>query len=96
MASLPDHLTAEQWQAQFLGSAEARRGGVVKRQIRDVERLVGREPLPRPWPGAAFEPMKTAATLSCSAMTAPSFGCGQGLSKALVPLRTAVGRERGL
>ena len=43
MASLPDHLTAEQWLAQFLGSAEARRGGVVKRQIRDVERLVGRE-----------------------------------------------------
>jgi len=31
------------WLAQFLGSGEARLGGVVKRQIRDVERIVGRE-----------------------------------------------------
>ncbi|SEL88836.1 hypothetical protein SAMN05443999_10961 [Roseovarius azorensis] len=43
MTRIPDHLTPEIWLAQFLDSAEARRGGVVKRQIRDVERLVGRE-----------------------------------------------------
>ena len=29
--------------AQVFGSGEARKGGVVKRQIRDVERLVGRD-----------------------------------------------------
>ena len=28
---------------QFLGSQEALRGGVVKRKVRDVERLVGRD-----------------------------------------------------
>jgi len=39
----PDHLSPETWLAQFLDSPEARRGGVVKRQIRDVERIVGRD-----------------------------------------------------
>jgi len=43
MARLPPHLTAEQWLFQVFTSGEARRGGVVKRQVRDVERLVGRE-----------------------------------------------------
>ncbi len=43
MAQLPPHLTPEKWLAQWLSSAEARKGGVVKRQIRDVERLVGRD-----------------------------------------------------
>ncbi len=42
MAELPDHLSAEFWLRQVFTSGEARRGGVVKRQIRDVERLVGR------------------------------------------------------
>ena len=42
MAVLPDHLTAEQWLAQVFASKEAAAGGVVKRQVRDVERLVGR------------------------------------------------------
>ncbi|MFP7672648.1 hypothetical protein ACG74X_04730 [Marivita sp. S0852] len=41
MTGLPDHLTPERWLDQMLTSAEARKGGVVKRQIRDVERLVG-------------------------------------------------------
>ncbi|MCK0149573.1 N-(5'-phosphoribosyl)anthranilate isomerase [Marivita sp. S6314] len=41
MPGLPDHLTPEKWLTQMLTSAEARKGGVVKRQIRDVERLVG-------------------------------------------------------
>lgn len=42
MAQLPEHLTSEGWMAQLLSSGEARKGGVVKRQIRDVERIVGR------------------------------------------------------
>lgn len=43
MAQLPDYLTPELWLEQILSSGEARKGGVVKRQIRDVERLVGRQ-----------------------------------------------------
>lgn len=43
MTQLPDHLTPEMWLAQIFASKEAQRGGVVKRQIRDVERLVGRD-----------------------------------------------------
>ena len=42
MAQLPEHLTAERWLAQIFASAEAMRGGVVKRKVRDVERLAGR------------------------------------------------------
>lgn len=41
MTNLPDHLTPEKWLTQMLSSGEAQKGGVVKRQIRDVERLVG-------------------------------------------------------
>lgn len=43
MSFLPEHLTPEIWLEQLLSSGEARSGGVVKRQIRDVERLVGRD-----------------------------------------------------
>jgi hypothetical protein len=43
MSFLPEHLTPEIWLEQLLSSREARSGGVVKRQIRDVERLVGRD-----------------------------------------------------
>ncbi len=43
MAVLPDHLAPETWLAQIFSSREAMKGGVVKRQVRDVERLVGRE-----------------------------------------------------
>ncbi|MCP5036028.1 MAG: N-(5'-phosphoribosyl)anthranilate isomerase [Rhodobacteraceae bacterium] len=42
MARIPDHLTPEIWLSQIFNSAEARRGGIVKRHIRDVERLAGR------------------------------------------------------
>lgn len=38
-----EHMTPERWLHQVLSSKEARTGGVVKRQVRDVERLVGRE-----------------------------------------------------
>lgn len=47
MAQIPDYLTAEMWLQQVFGSDEALKGGVVKRQIRDVERLVGREAFAR-------------------------------------------------
>jgi hypothetical protein len=43
MPPLPEHLTPDRWLAQIFASDEARRGGVVKRQVRDVERLVGRD-----------------------------------------------------
>ncbi|MFW8633733.1 N-(5'-phosphoribosyl)anthranilate isomerase [Cribrihabitans pelagius] len=42
MGHLPQHLTPEVWLAQVFSSGEAQRGGVVKRKIRDVERLAGR------------------------------------------------------
>lgn len=42
MATLPDHVTPDRWLAQIFASQEAMGGGVVKRKIRDVERLVGR------------------------------------------------------
>ncbi|MCB1365041.1 MAG: N-(5'-phosphoribosyl)anthranilate isomerase [Rhodobacteraceae bacterium] len=42
MAALPAHLSPERWMAQIFASREALSGGVVKRRIRDVERLVGR------------------------------------------------------
>lgn len=42
MRDMPPHLTPDVWLAQIFASDEARRGGVVKRQISDVERLVGR------------------------------------------------------
>ncbi len=43
MAQLPEYLTPERWIAQVFSSGEARKGGIVKRQIRDVERIAGRE-----------------------------------------------------
>lgn len=43
MDTLPPHLTAEKWVRQIFASREAMQGGVVKRKIRDVERLAGRD-----------------------------------------------------
>lgn len=43
MPTLPEYLTPQLWLDQLFSSNEANRGGVVKRQIRDVERLVGRK-----------------------------------------------------
>lgn len=42
MSALPDYLTPELWMLQLFSSDEALRGGVVRRKVRDVERLVGR------------------------------------------------------
>ncbi|WP_306047405.1 N-(5'-phosphoribosyl)anthranilate isomerase [Nioella sp. MMSF_3534] len=47
MAELPEYLTPDLWLDQIFSSKEAQRGGVVKRQIRDVERLVGRQAFAR-------------------------------------------------
>ncbi|WP_371056643.1 N-(5'-phosphoribosyl)anthranilate isomerase [Rhodosalinus sp. K401] len=47
MSTLPPHLTPDLWLAQIFASREARTGGVVKRQVRDVERLVGRRAFAR-------------------------------------------------
>ena len=43
MARLPEHLSPEVWLDQVFSSREAVGGGVVKRQIRDVERIAGRD-----------------------------------------------------
>ncbi|MFV1875198.1 N-(5'-phosphoribosyl)anthranilate isomerase [Nioella sp.] len=47
MAELPRYLTPDLWLDQIFSSKEAQRGGIVKRQIRDVERLVGRQAFAR-------------------------------------------------
>ena len=37
------HTDPELWMRQVFTSRDARRGGVFKRQIRDVERIIGRD-----------------------------------------------------
>lgn len=44
MKSLPAVLSPDVWLVHLFSSQSAREGGVVRRQIRDVERYVGREP----------------------------------------------------
>jgi hypothetical protein len=41
--SIPAHLTPERWLAQLFSSGPAAKGGVVRRQVRDVDRIVGRD-----------------------------------------------------
>lgn len=43
MAELPDHLTPERWLDGVFAAREVRKGGILKRQIRDIERLCGRD-----------------------------------------------------
>ena len=43
MSQLPDCLTPEIWLQNVFSAAETRKGGVLKRQIRDVERLCGQD-----------------------------------------------------
>jgi len=43
MAELPDYLTPEHWLRTVFAAAEVRRGGVLKRQVRDIERLCGQD-----------------------------------------------------
>lgn len=47
MAAIPEHITPERWVNQLFSSQEALSGGVVKRKLRDVERLVGRDAFAR-------------------------------------------------
>lgn len=42
MTSVPDRITPDHWLQQVFSSNEARRGGVIKRQVQDVERIIGR------------------------------------------------------
>ena len=41
MTALPDTMTPENWLRQLFSSKAARDGGVVRRQKRDIERIVG-------------------------------------------------------
>lgn len=43
MAVLPDTITPERWLRHLFSAKAARDGGVVRRQTRDVERIVGLE-----------------------------------------------------
>lgn len=43
MTQIPDYLTPEIWLANVFAAAEVRKGGVLKRKIRDVERLCGQD-----------------------------------------------------
>lgn len=43
MDHLPTHLSADQWLRHMFASKAVQDGGVVRRKVRDVERLVGRD-----------------------------------------------------
>jgi len=43
MARLSEQIIPEQWMRKVFTSRDASRGGVFKRQVRDVERIVGRD-----------------------------------------------------
>ncbi len=43
MATVPSCITAEHWLRQVFSARAARDGGIVRRQVRDVERIIGRE-----------------------------------------------------
>lgn len=42
MQRVPDYLAPEDWLDQIFSAKSAMSGGVVRRKVRDVERLVGR------------------------------------------------------
>ncbi len=43
MTHLPARIVPELWMRDLFSSRDACRGGVIKRQVRDVERIVGRD-----------------------------------------------------
>ena len=43
MSNLPDYLTPEQWLNTVFSAKEVGKRGVLKRQIRDIERLCGQD-----------------------------------------------------
>jgi hypothetical protein len=38
---MPDHMSAENWMRHLFSSKSARDGGVVRRRVSDVDRIVG-------------------------------------------------------
>jgi len=42
MSPLPPPITPERWLRQAFSSAQALDGGIVRRKVRDVDRIVGR------------------------------------------------------
>lgn len=43
MTTLPAPITPDRWLVQLFSARSVAEGGIVRRQVRDVERLVGRE-----------------------------------------------------
>ncbi|MYM57172.1 N-(5'-phosphoribosyl)anthranilate isomerase [Thalassovita mangrovi] len=43
MRTLPDKIDPDHWMRSVFSSRDACRGGVIKRQTRDIERIVGRD-----------------------------------------------------
>jgi len=43
MSVMPEFLSSGHWISHLFSSHAAREGGVVRRKVRDVERIVGRE-----------------------------------------------------
>jgi hypothetical protein len=43
MSTLPALISPELWLRQLFSAQAARDGGIVRRQVRDVERIIGRE-----------------------------------------------------
>ncbi|MEL6684605.1 MAG: N-(5'-phosphoribosyl)anthranilate isomerase [Pseudomonadota bacterium] len=43
MSAIAPHISPEHWLRQLFSSQAARDGGVVRRQCKDIERLVGRD-----------------------------------------------------
>lgn len=84
MSRLPEHLTPEAWLTQIFASSSARRGGIVKRQVRDVERLVGREAFLREIERRGFQVLENGGhfVIFCNALPIHR-PTSQGLSKAL-------------
>ncbi|MHA7874400.1 N-(5'-phosphoribosyl)anthranilate isomerase [Roseivivax sp.] len=43
MPRISAHPTRDQWLAQLFGAKAVAKGGVVRRSVRDVQRMIGRE-----------------------------------------------------
>jgi hypothetical protein len=43
MSAIPRFLSSDQWISHLFSSHAAREGGVIRRKVRDVERVVGRK-----------------------------------------------------
>ncbi|QFT63556.1 hypothetical protein SAMN05421853_103251 [Roseivivax halotolerans] len=47
MTRVTSSQTRDQWLAQLFGAQAVHKGGVVRRSVRDVDRMIGREPFKR-------------------------------------------------